>query len=309
MLRITEDQVRAALSMPAAIEAVEEAFKQLADGSAINHPRRRVILPTGSVLHYMAAGTPKYFGLKAYSTNPQSGAHFTVLLYHTPDGIPIAEIEANHLGQIRTGAASGVATKYLARENSSVLGVIGSGFQAETQAEAVAAVRPIRLVRVWSRSADKRQEFARRLAERTQIEVQAVESARDAVNDADIVVTATNAKEPVLEAEWIAPGTHINAVGSNQIGKRELPTELVYGKADLVTVDSVEQSKMESGDLMIPLKENARLSYRAVEFANIVSRKLNGRTSDNEITVFKSNGLAVEDVAAAGYVVEKGFCS
>ena len=309
MLRITEDQVRAALSMPAAIEAVEEAFKQLADGSAINHPRRRVILPTGSVLHYMAAGTPKYFGLKAYSTNPKSGAHFTVLLYHTPDGIPIAEIEANHLGQIRTGAASGVATKYLARENSSVLGVIGSGFQAETQAEAVAAVRPIRLLRVWSRSADKRQEFARRLAERTQIEVQAVESARDAVNDADIVVTATNAKEPVLEAEWIAPGTHINAVGSNQIGKRELPTELVYGKADLVTVDSVEQSKMESGDLMIPLKENARLSYRAFEFADIVSRKLNGRTSDDEITVFKSNGLALEDVAAAGYVVEKGFYS
>jgi len=309
MLRITEDQVRAALSMPAAIEAVEDAFKQLADGSAINHPRRRVILPTGSVLHYMAAGTPKYFGLKAYSTNPKSGAHFTVLLYHTPDGIPIAEIEANHLGQIRTGAASGVATKYLARENSSVLGVIGSGFQAETQVEAIAAVRPIRLVRVWSRSADKRQEFARRLAERTKIEVHAVESARDAVSDADVVVTATNAKEPVLEAEWIAPGTHINAVGSNQIGKRELPTELVYGKADLVAVDSVEQSKMESGELMIPLTQNAQLSYSAVELQYIVAGKLTGRKNDGEITIFKSNGLAVEDVAAAGYVVDKGFYS
>lgn len=309
MLRITEDQVRTALSMPAAIEAVEEAFKQLADGSAINHPRRRVILPTGSVLHYMAAGTPKYFGLKCYSTNPKSGAHFTVLLYHTPDGIPIAEIEANHLGQIRTGAASGVATKYLARENSSVLAVIGSGFQAETQVEAVVAVRRIRLIQVWSRSADKRQEFARRLAERTQIAVQAVESARDAVADADVVVTATNAKEPVLEAEWITAGTHINAVGSNQIGKRELPTELVYGKADLIAVDSVEQSKMESGDLMIPLREDTRLSYSAVEFGDIVAGRLAGRTNDKEITIFKSNGLAVEDVAAAGYVVEKGFYS
>jgi ornithine cyclodeaminase/alanine dehydrogenase-like protein (mu-crystallin family) len=189
------------------------------------------------------------------------------------------------------------------------LGVIGSGFQAETQVEAVAAVRAIRLVRVWSRSADKRQQFARRLAERTEIEVQAVESARDAVSDADVVVTATNAKEPVLEAEWITAGTHINAVGSNQIGKRELPTELVYGKADLVAVDSVEQSKMESGDLMIPLKEDARLSYRAAEFADIVSRKIHGRTNDDEITVFKSNGLAVEDLAAAGYVVEKGIYS
>ncbi len=309
MLRITEEQVRAALPMPAAIEAVEQAFKQLADGSAINHPRRRVILPTGSVLHYMAAGTPKYFGLKAYSTNPKSGAHFTVLLYHTPYGIPAAEIEANYLGQIRTGAASGVAARYLARENSSVLGVIGSGFQAETQVEAVAAVRPIRLVRVWSRSAGKREEFARKLAERTQIKVQAVDSARDAVSEADVVVTATNAKEPVLEAGWIAPGTHINAVGSNQIGKRELPRDLVYGKADLVAVDSVEQSKMESGDLMIPLKEDAGLSYAAVEFADIVSRRHTGRTNDTEITIFKSNGLAVEDVAAAGYIVDRGFYS
>lgn len=303
MLRITEDQVRAALPVTAAIEAVEEAFKQLAEGSAINHPRRRVILPTGSVLHYMAAGTPKYFGLKVYSSSPKSGAHFTVLLYHTPDGIPVAEIEANYLGQIRTGAASGVATKYMARENSSVLGVIGSGFQAETQVEAVAAVRPIRVVQVWSRNAGKREEFARRLAERTQLKVQDVDSARAAVEGADIVVTATNAKEPVFEAEWIAPGTHINAVGSNQIGKRELPTDLVYGKADVVAVDSVEQSKIESGDLMIPLKEDARLSYSAVEFKDIVARRLNGRTSDNDITVFKSNGLAVEDVAAAGYVV------
>jgi ornithine cyclodeaminase/alanine dehydrogenase-like protein (mu-crystallin family) len=257
----------------------------------------------------MAAGTPKYFGLKAYSTNPKSGAHFTVLLYHTPYGIPAAEIEANYLGQIRTGAASGVAARYLARENSSVLGVIGSGFQAETQVEAVAAVRPIRLVRVWSRSAGKREEFARKLAERTQIKVQAVDSARDAVSEADVVVTATNAKEPVLEAGWIAPGTHINAVGSNQIGKRELPRDLVYGKADLVAVDSVEQSKMESGDLMIPLKEDAGLSYAAVEFADIVSRRHTGRTNDTEITIFKSNGLAVEDVAAAGYIVDRGFYS
>jgi len=309
MLRITEEQVRTALPMLAAIEAVEEAFKKLADGSAINHPRRRVILPTGSALHYMAAGTPKYFGLKAYSTNPKSGAHFTVLLYHSRDGIPVAEIEANHLGQIRTGAASGVATKYLARENSSVLGVIGSGFQAEAQVEAVAAVRSIREVRVWSRNADKREEFARRLAEQTQVKIQAADTARDAVAGADIVVTATNAKEPVLEADWVAPGTHINAVGSNQIGKRELPTELVYGKADLVAVDSVEQSKMESGDLMIPLKEDGGLGYRAVEFGDIVSGRLAGRTNDNEITIFKSNGLAVEDVAVAGYIVDVGIYS
>ncbi len=139
--------------------------------------------------------------------------------------------------------------------------------------------------------------------------MQAVDTARDTVSGADVVVTATNAKEPVLEAGWIAPGTHINAVGSNQIGKRELPTELVYRKADLVAVDSVEQSQMESGDLMIPLKEDTTLNYRAVEFAEIAGGRLAGRTNDTQVTIFKSNGLAVEDVAVAGFVVERGFYS
>jgi ornithine cyclodeaminase/alanine dehydrogenase-like protein (mu-crystallin family) len=304
MLRITEDQVLAALPISAAIEAVERAFRQLADGAAINHPRRRVILPTGSVLHYMAAATPDYFGLKAYSTNPRSGAHFTVLLYRASDGIPVAEIEANHLGQIRTGAASGVATRYLARENSSVLGVIGSGFQAETQVAAVAAVCSIRLVRVWSRSPERRQEFARKIAKQTQFEVQVTDSARDAVAEADVIVTAASAKDPVLEAGWIPAGAHINAVGSNRIDRRELPGDLIYLKANLVTVDSVEQSHVESGDLMMPLMENPELHYNAVELCDVIAGRKPGRAHDKEITIFKSNGLAVEDVAVAGYIAE-----
>jgi ornithine cyclodeaminase/alanine dehydrogenase-like protein (mu-crystallin family) len=304
MLRITEDQVLAALPMSAAIEHVERAFRQLADGTAINHPRRRVILPTGSVLHYMAAGTPDYFGLKAYSTNPKSGAHFTVLLYRASDGIPVAEIEANYLGQIRTGAASGVATKYLARENSSVLGVIGSGFQAETQVAAIAAVRPIRLVRTWSRNPERCQTFARKIAKQSQFEVQVTDSARDAVAEADVVVTATSARDPVLEADWIPAGAHINAVGSNRIDRRELPGDLIYLKANLVTVDSAEQSHAESGDLMIPLKENPELHYNAVELSEVIAGRKPGRAHDREITIFKSNGLAAEDIAVAGYVAE-----
>jgi ornithine cyclodeaminase/alanine dehydrogenase-like protein (mu-crystallin family) len=302
--RITEDQVLAALDISAAIEAVERAFRQLADGTAINHPRRRIVLPTGSILHYMAAGTPDYFGLKAYSTNPRSGAHFTVLLYRATDGRPWAEIEANHLGQIRTGAASGVATKYLARENSSVLGVIGSGFQAETQVAAVAAVRPIRLVRVWSRSMERCQEFARKIARQSQFEVQIADSAENAITEADVVVTATSARDPVLEAEWISAGTHINAVGSNRVDRRELPGDLIYRKANLVTVDSIEQSHAESGDLMMPLQENPELRYNAVELCDVIAGRKPGRAHEREITIFKSNGLAVEDVAVAGYVAE-----
>ena len=126
-LYITEEQVLETLTMVKAVELVEGAFRGLADGSAINHPRQRVILPTGSVLHYMAAGMPHYFGIKVYSTNPKSGAHFEVLLYRSEDGMPLATLEANHLGQIRTGAASGVATKFLAREDAKIAAVIGSG--------------------------------------------------------------------------------------------------------------------------------------------------------------------------------------
>src|ERR1700712_2431386 len=146
MRYIAEQQVIDTLTMPRAIELVDRSFRQLADGSAINHPRRRVILKTGSILHYMAAGNPDYFGTKVYSSNPKTGAHFTFLLYRSSDGLPMATLEANYLGQIRTGAASGVATKCLAREDAEVLGIIGSGFQAETQIAAVSAVRKLREV-------------------------------------------------------------------------------------------------------------------------------------------------------------------
>src|SRR5580658_3484082 len=174
-LYLSEDDVLACLPMSKAIELVERAFHQLADGSAVNQPRRRVILPTGSVLHYMAAGTPEYFGLKAYSANAKTGAHFEVLLYQSSDGLPLATLEANHLGQIRTGAATGVATKYLAREDASVAGVIGSGFQARTQLEAIANVRRLREVRVWSRKAERREEFALQCAETLKLNVRATE--------------------------------------------------------------------------------------------------------------------------------------
>src|SRR5579863_6143613 len=233
-LYISEQEVLACLPMAKAVELVEDAFRKLDDGTAVNHPRRRVILPTGSVLHYMAAGTPGYFGIKVYSTNPKSGAHFEVLLYRSGDGMPLATIEANHLGQIRTGAASGVATKFLARSDAAVAGIIGSGFQAETQLEAVAHVRPLKEVRVWSRNPEKRAQFARRCGEKLGLNITAVETARECVAGADIVITATNSKEPVLSSEWVSPGTHINAAGSNWADRRELPTDLILDKSTLV---------------------------------------------------------------------------
>ncbi len=172
-------------------------------------------------------GDAAYYGIKVYSTNPKSAAHFEVLLYRTEDGLPLATIEANRLGQIRTGAASGVATKYLARRMQR-RGIIGSGFQAETQLEAIANVRKLREVRVWSRKAARREEFAERMAVGSGSISGRLPRRRNACvgRYRDY---CDQFREPVLESAWIAPGSHINAAGSNWADRRELPTDLVLG--------------------------------------------------------------------------------
>ena len=297
-LYLTENDVRELLPMKDCIQLMQTVFGRLATGEAINHPRRRLILPTSSVLLYMAGSDGQYFGAKIYSSNPKTGAHFLFLLYRAADAQPLALIEANYLGQIRTGAASGLATKFMARDDASILAIIGSGFQARTQIEAMRAVRPIGEVRVWSRDAAKRTAFA---AEKG---VRATETAEAAVRGADIIVTATFAKEPVLSSEWVDPGAHINAMGSNQANRREIPAELVH-RADKIAVDSIEQARMESGDLLMALDETDWSSPRIVELQDVVSGRVQGRTTPQQITLFKSNGLAVEDVIAAAFVYER----
>ena len=298
MLYITEEQVVRVLDMPRAIGLMREAFAGLAAGRVVNHPRRRLILPTGSVLHYMAAGNETYYGAKVYSSNPKTGAHFLFLLYRSDDATPLAIIEANYLGQIRTGAATGYATDVMARQDAQVLGVIGSGFQAETQVAAVAAVRHLKQILVWSRKPDRREAFAARLREQGLPGVVAAESAEAAVRPADILVTATNSKDPVFDADWVAPGTHINATGSNQAKRRELPPEIL-GRAAVVAVDSKEQAEMESGDLLLARAEGKWNGDNLVEL-----KEVSGRSGRDAITIFKSNGLAIEDVVAAGWVWE-----
>jgi alanine dehydrogenase len=303
MLYITEQDVLRFLDVPRAIALTREAFAGLADKSAVNHPRRRVILPSGSALHYMAAGNPRYFGAKLYSTNPKTGAHFLFLLYRSDDGMPLAIIEANHLGQIRTGAASGYATDLLARPEACVLGMIGSGFQAETQVKAISAVRQISTIRIWSRKPDRLEAFAGKLREMGYAHAAAVETAEAAIRGADILVTATTSKEPVFNADWVAPGTHINAMGSNQLSRRELPAEILQ-RAAIIAVDSKEQSETESGDLVLARQEGKWGGEHFVELHDVTGRKNPG-----DITIFKSNGLAIEDVVAAGWVYESALSS
>ena len=187
----------------------------------------------------------RYYGAKVYATNPKHGAHFLFLLYRAEDAKPLAIIEANHLGQIRTGAASGLATRFMAREDASTLGIIGSGFQAGTQLEAMLAVRRIR--RGSGLEPDHResaQKFAAEATARFGVPCAPWKPPSRPCASAEIVVTATYSKEPVLAAEWVGPDAHINAMGSNQANRREIPAELVK-QADLIAVDSIEQARME----------------------------------------------------------------
>ena len=302
MLYITEAQVRKALPMADCIGLMRTVFARLAAGEALNQPRRRLILPTRSTLHYMAGSDGRYFGAKIYASHPQHGAHFLFLLYRAEDAAPLATIEANALGQIRTGAASGLVTSLLARPDARTLAILGSGFQARTQLEAMLAVAPsLERVRVWSRSPEKREAFAREAAEQFGRPVEAVPSAEQAVRGADILTTATNSADPIVETGWVAPGTHINAMGSNQARRRELPSELIR-RAGLIVVDNLEQSRMESGDLLLAFQEEDW--QRVVELQEVVAGR-SGRQSPAQITLFKSNGLAVEDVIAAGLVYER----
>ncbi len=283
--------------MVEAIRLLGEAFDALARGEARSHPRRRLILPTGSVLHSMAGACGKYFGTKIYSTNPRFGAYFHFLLYDAETAKPLALMEANWLGQIRTGAATGLATDRLARPDAKVLGIVGSGFQARSQLDAILAVRKLEEIRVWSRSKEKRESFVTGAAEIPGI--RAAASAEDCVRGADIVVTMTSAKDPVLASEWVSDGAHVNGAGTNIANRRELPAELL-ARAACIVVDSKEQARIEAGDLILGLKPE---QWERVEELKDGRR----RRSQDEITIFKSVGIGLEDVAVGGFVYEQAL--
>jgi ornithine cyclodeaminase/alanine dehydrogenase-like protein (mu-crystallin family) len=294
VIHISEADVLRLLPMRDCINQMRRAFESIRAGRTLNQPRRRLILPTGSVLHQMAGAWENYFATKIYSSNMRYGGlhDMHVLLYDAETGKPLAFIEAKNLSLIRTGAASGYAAELLSNPAAEILAVIGSGSQARTQVEAIRAVRPIREVRVWSRNPDNAQSFAQELG------CTAVESAEAAVRGANIVVTATTAKDPVIGADWVAPGTFIAAMGSNIANRRELPTDLVKN-AGLIVIDDLEQARIEAGDLL--------LAYRGTEhWKNVVELQDAPAGYDpTRVTVFESLGIAVEDAAAAAFVYEK----
>jgi alanine dehydrogenase len=303
-LLLTESDVRALLTMPIALEAVEDSLRRQGKGELSLHPRRRVRFPDNAVLHYMAAGDPAggYMGMKIY-TVARGAARFVAPLFKSATGEMVALIEADALGQIRTGAASGVATKYLANSNARSAGIIGTGYQARTQLEAIAAVRRLERVRAFGRDPERRARFCREMSARIGVVVEPSNSGEEAVRGADIVITATSATKTVLEGAWLSPGAHLNAMGANWPQKRELDDTAV-SRADLIVVDSIEQAKMEAGDLIQAFGETASRWDAVRELGGIVAGETPGRTNANQITLFKSIGIATWDLAVAVRVYE-----
>jgi ornithine cyclodeaminase/alanine dehydrogenase-like protein (mu-crystallin family) len=298
-LHISEAEVRVVLTMPLAVGAVEEISRKQATGEVVVHPRRRFELPGGGFFHYMAAAdfSAGFVAMKQY-TFVRGKLRFLVPLYEMATGDLLALIEADYMGQLRTGAASGVATKYLARKNARVAAIIGTGGQAKTQLEAIAAVRKLESARAYGRDVAKREKFCKEMSERLGIPVHPCASAAEAVRSADIVCTATTAAQPVVSGADLSPGAHINAIGANHAHKRELDDEAV-ASADIIVVDSVEQSRQEAGDLIIAFHGDEICWTGVKKLSEIVAGKTSGRTSDTEVTLFKSNGIASWDLAVA----------
>jgi alanine dehydrogenase len=297
-LYLTEDDVARLVTVQDAIAVLQELFADWHDPGTTNLPRRRANLKGGN-FNLMGAGYERkgVFGLKAYFAG-KGGARYHVLLYAADGSGLRAMIEADLLGALRTGAASGLATRLLANPDAATLAVIGSGKQARTQVAAVCAVRPIKRIRVFSPSREHRTAFAFAVADEVGIETEPVASGEACVAGADVVVTITKSAEPVCRAEWLAGGVHVNAAGANAADRRELDPAIVLGAKVRVT-DHRAQAQIEAAEFR-DLAGAGRLDWNDVhELGDLVAGKVRGRGAPSDVTLFKSLGIALEDIAFA----------
>lgn len=312
VLVINQEVVRRLLPMGECIEAMAEALRTLAEGDAVQPLRSAMWLPDrtrllGVMPGYL--GRPAVLGIKVITLFPGNlGTGFeshqgSVLLFDTDNGRLVAVIDAGEITAIRTAAVSAVATRCLARPEASQLAILGSGTQARTHLEAMKLVRPIRRVRVWSRDPVRARQFAEGESTRHGIAVDPVGTAQEAVADAEIICTVTGAHEPVLHGSWISPGAHINAVGACIAAARELDTDAVVRSR--LYVDRRESALHEAGDILIAKAEGALDDGHIIgELGDVLTECVGGRASAQEITLFESLGLAVEDLAAAHHVYQ-----
>jgi ornithine cyclodeaminase/alanine dehydrogenase-like protein (mu-crystallin family) len=257
------------------------------------------------MLHVMSASakTLGVMGTKLYATT-RKGSQFHIALYDGKAGILLGLIQADYLGQVRTGATSGVATEYMARPEASEVGLFGSGRQARTQLQAVCQVRKITRAQVYSPNEENRRKFAAEMSHQCQTEVEPVPRPEMAAEDKDIIITATTSREPVLNGNWISEGTHLNVVGSNFLAKAELDAVAVRCCSSIV-VDSKDQARLEAGDFVQALEEGSIHWANIHELGQVIVGRYTGRAHPEDKTLFKSLGIAIEDVAVAAKVYEK----
>ena len=295
-LYLTEEDVAAVLTMDIALEEVEKGFVHLAKGAAFNFPRNRLPNGRGS-FNFMAATAHELgvMGMKTYGVGPGS-SRFYVHLYDAATTELIALIEASGMGKVRTGAASGIAAKYMSRADASTVGMIGSGYQASTQLEAVCKVRDITSARIYSRTRENRERLASVMERRLGIEVRPVGSGQECVEGVDIVNVITTAAKPVLLGEWLSVGAHVNAAGNNHWMKQEIDCDVVR-RASVIVADDVDGAKIECGDLVDPIDRGITTWNHVRNLSDVVTGHIAGRASDGDITLFESQGLAIEDIA------------
>ena len=302
ILLLTEAEVRDLLTMEMALEAVETGLRQMALHEAENISRSRCQTDQ-AVLHVMsaAANSLRVMGYKAYATS-RKGANFHVGLFDGQTGEMTALVQADYLGQMRTGAASGIATKYLARAEASNAGLFGVGKQARTQLLAICKVRTIKHICVFSRNEANRRKFCTEMTPLCQCPVEPASRPEEAAMGKDIVITATTSREPVLMGAWLAQGSHLNIIGSNYLSKTEIDVAAIR-RANTIVVDSKDQAHLEAGDFRQARDEGALQWSSVSELGEVIAGRTPGRQRPSDITLFKSVGLAIEDVATATKIV------
>jgi alanine dehydrogenase len=313
ILLLSESDVANVVSMGDGVRVVEQALGQHSAGGGVAMPRISADVPgNGGAFRVMPAIMPEigFFGLKTLTGYPgrrlAGETYFAVLLFSCDTGALKAIVAGNQLTGIRTGAATGVAAKYLSRENSRVLGVVGAGVQARYQVAALLEVRPIREIRVFDIDAAKADAFARQIERDFHVDARAVTQVREAVTGCDLIVTATAAKAPVFDGQWLEEGTHVSGMGSNTPNKRELDGT-VFTRSTIV-VDFKEQALQEAGDLQDAIRTGAIAAEAIdVELGDIITEKKPRRRHDREITLFKSVGMAIEDIAMATFAYNKAL--
>ena len=300
---IKEAEVRQILTMPKAVELVERAFRDRAAAKAFDIPRRRTLQPGGH-LHVLQAAAPEInlIGFKAYYLKPEARTFFLHLINHQR-GNQEALIEADWLGRIRTGAATGVATNCLARKDASVVACFGTGRHAQTQLEGVAAVRKLQDVRAFGRNRERQKNFCETMAQKLNVTVRPVHVEAEALDGAHIVNVMTRSDQPLFDGRLLQPGQHINAAGSNALDRREIDLATIK-RCNVIVVDSREVAKGECGDLLPAIEQGLLYWENIADLGEVLLGRKAGREADSDITLFESHGMAMQDVYAGRYVLD-----